>query len=434
MTSIRRTPKGINLGGFLPLNSLMIYVMGLDGAKSRSATEEERAEMRRLLHEAMDHGAMGFGFSFLQMANSHKDSDGSPMPTDVMNIEEAYNLARVLGERGEGTIQALVEVPGVDHKAEVEQLARISGRPVLHTVIMAIDAMPSFHKDQLEWLDKTHAEGLDVYAQALALRGWTEAQLRHWDVWLFAEFQAAGDPAARAAKAQDPEYRARLRAGYSPEMMIPVGGPIENYILSNAAGYSRLAAHEGKTLGEIAAELREPVTDVLMDLMAATKLEAEVKMLGAMSQNLDYNEEIMRHPRVLPGTSDGGAHPKFWSGGQYGTDMICWLVRDSGRMSLEEMHHKLSAVPAAALSLRDRGVLTEGQAADLFVYDYAEIGYDQGRYEVAHDLPGGDWRRIARARGIRAILVNGTVTFRDNECTGATPGVVLESTERLVGA
>ena len=56
------------------------------------------------------------------------------------------------------------------------------------------------------------------------------------------------------------------------------------------------------------------------------------------------------------------------------------------------------------------------------------------RSQLVHDLPGGDWRRIARARGIRTIVVNGTVTFRDNECTGATPGVVLESTERLVGA
>jgi N-acyl-D-aspartate/D-glutamate deacylase len=217
MASIKRTPKGINLGGFLPLNSLMIWVMGLDAAKSRSATDEERAEMRRLLHEAMDHGAMGFGFSFLQLANSHKDSDGSPMPTDVMDIAEAYNLATVLRERGEGTIQALVEVPGVDHKAEIEELARISGRPVLHTVIMAIDAMPSFHKDQLVWLDEMEAKGLDIYAQALAMRGWNEAQLQHWDVWqgvpLFAEFQAAGNPAARAVKAADPDYRDRHRAG-----------------------------------------------------------------------------------------------------------------------------------------------------------------------------------------------------------------------------
>jgi N-acyl-D-aspartate/D-glutamate deacylase len=269
------------------------------------------------------------------------------------------------------------------------------------------------------------------------MRGWNEAQLRHWDVWqgvpLFAEFQAAGNPAARAVKAADPDYRDRLRAGYTPEMMVPVGGPIENYIVSNAAGYEKLASYEGKSLGEIATALGEHVTDVLMDLAAATNLEAEVKLLGAMSQNLDYNEEMMRHPRVLPGTSDGGAHPKFWSGGQYGTDMISWLVRDNGRMTLEEMHHKLSAVPATALSLADRGELTEGKAADLYIYDYDQIGFDQGRYDVAYDLPGGDWRRIARARGIRAIVVNGTVTFRDDECTGATPGVMLETSKTLVG-
>ncbi len=58
--------------------------------------------------------------------------------------------------------------------------------------------------------------------------------------------------------------------------------------------------------------------------------------------------------------------------------------------------------------------------------------YEQGSYEVVHDLPGGDWRRIVRARGIRTIIVNGAVTFRDNECTGATPGIVLETSKTLV--
>ena len=45
--------------------------------------------------------------------------------------------------------------------------------------------------------------------------------------------------------------------------------------------------------------------------------------------------------------------------------------------------------------------------------------------EVVHDLPGGEWRRVQRAQGYRFILVNGEITFQDDVCTGATPGMLL---------
>ena len=86
---MRRLPKGINLASYLPLNSLLMYVMGIDAAKSRPATGAERAQMRDLMHEALDAGCLGFAFSYLQQFNSHVDSDGSPMPTDTMAINEA---------------------------------------------------------------------------------------------------------------------------------------------------------------------------------------------------------------------------------------------------------------------------------------------------------------------------------------------------------
>ena len=45
--------------------------------------------------------------------------------------------------------------------------------------------------------------------------------------------------------------------------------------------------------------------------------------------------------------------------------------------------------------------------------------------DVVHDLPGGEWRRVQRAKGYKEIIVNGEVTFEDGECTGATPGKLL---------
>ena len=94
-------------------------------------------------------------------------------------------------------------------------------------------------------------------------------------------------------------------------------------------------------------------------------------------------------------------------------------------MSLEEMHYRLSYQPARVMRITDRGALLEGMAADILVYDPAELYFDQDRFDVVHDQPGGDWRRKARAGGYRYILVNGEVTFESDRRTGATPGVYL---------
>ena len=390
--------------------------------------------MRRLLHEAMDCGALGFGFSYLQETNSHKDVDGSPMITDAMHEEEAFNLARVLCERGEGVIQALVETSplNVKNRAFVEKLAEISGRPVLHTVIMVDEEHPARHRDILQWLDETSARGLNIYSQALCFRFMPMAfVVKDFDGWqavpIFNEFQHPGDGDtvdARVAKALDPDYRARLAA-------IGTGGPshadIGKMVLVDAAGAKRFAGYVGKSFEEIGRAEGQPATDAFMDLCAETRLACEV-CSERESLNVEYVTEINAHPRVLPGTSDGGAHVKFWSGGQYGTDLISWLVRDAKTISLEQMHYKLSGVPAAALGWRDRGVIAEGNAADIMVYDLDKLGVPTAAYETAWDLPGGDWRRVARAQGIRWIVVNGEVTFHDNQCSGATPGKLLTIT------
>lgn len=76
----------------------------------------------------------------------------------------------------------------------------------------------------------------------------------------------------------------------------------------------------------------------------------------------------------MAGTSDGGAHVKFYSGGQFLTDLIQWLVKEEDRYSLVQMHHKLSAAPADAFGFSDRGTLNVGKAADAIICDYEKLG------------------------------------------------------------
>ena len=117
---------------------------------------------------------------------------------------------------------------------------------------------------------------------------------------------------------------------------------------------------------------------------------------------------------------------KYFMGGAYTTDFLQWLVRDEGRITLEEAHYRLSALPAFAAGFRDRGTLREGGWADVVVYDLNGLGVEgELAGEIVHDLPGGEWRRVQRARGYRAIIVNGEITFDAGKPTGATPGKLL---------
>jgi len=121
-----------------------------------------------------------------------------------------------------------------------------------------------------------------------------------------------------------------------------------------------------------------------------------------------------------------GAHMKMFVGGSFTTDFLTWMVRETGALRLEEAHHALSALPAQMAGLKNRGMLLEGQPADVVVYDMEKLGtIPEHFYDTVYDLPGGDWRRVKRARGYNYIIVNGRPTFVDGEQTGATPGRLL---------
>src|SRR5207245_453429 len=104
LDSLDRAAKGVNCIHYMPTASLMVYVMGLEAAKTRSATDHERAEMRRLLQEGMDAGLCGFSIQRLGPNSTQADYDGSPMVTDIMADEDILNLAQVLCERDEGFV------------------------------------------------------------------------------------------------------------------------------------------------------------------------------------------------------------------------------------------------------------------------------------------------------------------------------------------
>ena len=158
--------------------------------------------------------------------------------------------------------------------------------------------------------------------------------------------------------------------------------------------------------------------------MVADDLNTEFFAENRNASPDEYLREVANYPWTIPGVSDGGAHTKFFTGGTYPTDFITRCVRDNAWISLEEAHWKLSALPAMAAGFRNRGTLQEGAPADVIVYDLESLQVDP--LEVLHDLPGGDWRRVRRASGYKAVLVNGERTIEDDRpVEGAHSGALL---------
>jgi N-acyl-D-amino-acid deacylase len=436
MDSLDRTTKGVNCIQYMPTASLMTYVMGLEAAKSRPATEAERQEMQRLLNEGMDAGLCGFSIQRLGPNSVQADYDGSPMVTDTMSDADILNLAEVLRRRGDGFIQ-ITQAEGEIKRdlAFLERLAETAQRPILHNAIVPARKDPKVHRRSLQWLDRVRAKGLPIYGQTGTIRTGFAFTLEHWNLYdaspAWREL-TTGTKKEKLAKMQNPALREAVKREAEEAdrrlqvIQAGVGGAIPGLIVQSDGGKPALEKYLGKSLGQIAQEENKTAIDVMLDLSIASELNVEF-----LGPNKGFNGEFMAEmindsDYTFPGVSDGGAHTKFFTGGAFTTDFLSWLVRDEQRITLEEAHYRMSALPAKAAGFKDRGVLRPGWAADVVVYDLNGLGIEPDWIgEIVHDFPGGEWRRIQRAKGYHAIVVNGEVTFRDGKCTGATPGRLL---------
>ncbi len=435
LDSLDRAPKGVNVIQYMPTASLMTYVMGLEAAKTRPATDRERKEMQRLMHEGMEAGLAGFSIQRLGPNSVQADFDGSPMVTDTMCDEDILCLAEVLAERDEGSVQ-ITQATG-NLKADyafVERLAEVAQRPILYNVVTISRSKADVHRKPISWIEGCRKKGLPLFAQCGTGRAGFAFTLEHWNLYDASPAWRAvttGSKEDKREKMQDPELRRalveeaeeadrRLRV-----IQAGVGGDPAKLIIQGVNRQQDLQRYVGRSVGEIAEEEGKHPIEAMLDLSLAGDLNVE--FLGPdKGSNAEFMAELMSSPYSIPGVSDGGAHTKFFTGGAYSTDFLTWLVRDEGVIRLEDAHYRLSNLAAQAAGFKDRGVLREGAAADVLVYDLEELQIDPPWIgETLTDLPGGEWRRVQRAKGYQEIIVNGEVTFDNGECSGATPGRLL---------
>jgi N-acyl-D-aspartate/D-glutamate deacylase len=177
-----------------------------------------------------------------------------------------------------------------------------------------------------------------------------------------------------------------------------------------------------RSLAEIAAaEGKDPVA-VMIDLA----LEANLKrffLQPIFNEDPDEVIAMLRHPRALATFSDAGAHVSQICDASLQTYVLSHWVRDQEALTMEHAVRKMTFDIACFFGLKNRGLLREGYAADVVVFDPETVAPDMPI--LTNDLPTGARRLKQTASGVSATIVNGEVMLDHGEATGALPGRVL---------
>jgi len=423
LDTVDRLPKGINYAGYVGHSALRTYVMG-PRAFEEPSRDEDIAAMCRHVEAALRAGAIGLSTS---RSPNHATSDDRPVASRLATWDEVRLLVGVMADLGAGVFELANEVHAdptatLEYHDRLRLLAIESGRPL---TFVCGAPFPGGHRPFLRLLERASAEGARMVGQVHSreftsimgfrvnlpfdkLPGWAELR--------------AKDLATQAAGLRDPGIRRRLideatGGRFGPAIGAEVRPPQYDQIriLHAAAGPYR-------TVADLAAERNTSPVDIMIDL----SLEADFDQYFAQpfaNHDLDDVIEMIRHPNTVVAVSDTGAHVSQIIDSSIPTFLLGYWVRDRQELSWEEAVRMLSFDPASLWGLRDRGLLREGAAADIVVFDPAQVGPDLP--EADHDLPAGAVRLKQRARGIEATVVNGEVLFRAGVHTGALPGRLL---------
>src|SRR5262245_9462301 len=423
LDAVGRSGLGINVAGLVAFTPLRHYVMG-EASFERAATDDEIATMRRLLREAMQAGAFGFTTT---TARNHVGNQWRPLAGRNASREELIGASRGLADVGRGAIEIILNPGGMYAVSgeDVELLRMIteaSGRPATWLALFAHPGQPDFH-------DQTFAALGDLVKRAVPQVTprpiMSQGDLRNPTMFgSFVSWQKAFNrPAAeQMALYRDPAFREAFRRELESRKRSHMWGQMR--VLE--VGRPELAPYVGRTLEEIAASQGVRPVDAYFDLGLADDLATRFQ-----SSTFNFDPagiaRLIADDRCLIGLSDGGAHVDFICDVGYATALLDLWVRQRGVLSLEKAVHKLTQVPAELFGVPRRGVLREGNVADLVLFDEATVTAKPPRY--AYDLPCNGRRLVSESEGIKATFVAGIELYVDNKHTGAMPGRVLRSYE-----
>ena len=423
----------VNAGFKVGHSALRRVVMGDDSVR-RACTGEELGEMKALLRDGLEAGALGFSSSW---SRTHNDPMGNMVPSRYAERDELIALCSVLAGYDGTSVEfnpALrpFEPWAFDLMADMSAAAR---RP-LNWNVLAVNARSlETNRAELAAGDQAAARGGKIVALTVpltlslhlnfnsgfvldALPGWEEVMLLGKEEKL----RVLADPAERRRldELAQGDHPLRRLAHWATKVVFHSPAP-EN------------EGCAGRTVGEIAEERGQDPWDTLCDMALADDLETSFGNPAMPEPAADWEAraEIWRDPRAVVGASDAGAHLDLFLSANYATTMLSEAVVKRGLIPLEEAVHLLTEVPADLYGLIDRGVLTEGAYADIVVLDEATVG--SGPTTFRSDLPAGASRLYAEATGIENVVCNGAEIVRRGQFTGARPGTLLRSGTHTTG-
>ncbi len=395
-----------NVASFVGATTVRIHVLGYE---DRPAASGELDEMRALVRQAMQEGALGLGTSLIYA------------PAFYADTEELIALAEVASEYG-GTYISHIRSEGNQLLEAVEELITIASEAEIPAEIYHLKAAGQDNWDKLEQVfervEAAREQGLritaDMYTYTAGATG-LDAAMPPW--------VQEGGHRAWVERLGDPTFRERVRREMNTpsdlwENLYLAAGSPENILL---VGFKNEALKPltGKSLAEVADMRGVSPEEAAMDLVIED--DSRVGSIYFIMSEDNVARKIAR-PWVSFGSDAGSLRPEgaFLKSNPhpraYGNfaRLLGRYVREQGVIPLEEAVRRLTSLPASNLGLERRGFLTPGYFADIVVLDPGQIR-DHATFEAPHQY----------STGVLHVFVNGTQVLRDGEHTGARPGRVV---------
>ncbi|HEV2805025.1 MAG TPA: D-aminoacylase [Chthoniobacterales bacterium] len=395
-----------NVASFVGATTIRDYVIGLE---DKQPTPEQLEQMRQLVRQEMEAGALGIGSSLIYP------------PAFYAKTEELIELCKVAAKY-KGKYISHMRSEGNQLLQAIDELLRISKEANIPAEIYHIKAagQPNWGKADamLAKIEDAQKAGLkitaDMYTYTAAGTG-LDACLPPWteDGGYPELFKRLRDPATRAKI----KTEVQTPSDQWENLYLAAGSP--DKILLSGFKSEKLKPLTGKSLAEVA-KLRgkEPI-ETAMDLIAED--ESRIDTIYFLMSEENVKKEIAK-PWVSFGSDEASQAPEgnFLKSNCHPRAYGCFVrvlgkyTRDEKVLTLEQAVRKLSGLPATNLGLDHRGFVQEGMFADVVVFDPATVG-DRATFEKPHQY----------AVGMKHVFVNGAQVLKDGEHTGAKPGRAL---------
>jgi len=399
-----RSKPAINIGTFVGAGGVRDYVIGRGNSPASPAQLEE---MKRLVKQAMEEGALGLSTSLQYV------------PDRFATTDELIEIAKVAAQHG-GVYLTHQRSESAQIFESIDEVIRISREAKIPAEIWhlktAYRANWGKMPEVLSRIRAARADGIDVtanqYPYTRASNG-LDACLPLW--------AREGGADAMIARLKDPATRERIKR----EMDDPEAKGWENQWYGSGGGDGVMVAAvlnpelrkwEGMTLTAIGKAMGKDPRDAVMDLVIADRGETDciIAIMDEQDVRTALEDPLISIDTDSAARAEDGplaeskSHPRGW--GTFAR-ILGHYVRDERLLTLEEAVRKMTSQPASRVGLLDRGILRPGMAADITVFDPATIR------DVATFADPNHY-----AVGVKHVFVNGQAVVKDGGITAARPG------------